>query len=199
MLGDGGLAEQVAPGTLVIDLSAVSVATVLREHAAYDQRGVRFLDAPVFGSRTEAAEGGLWVLVGGESTDFEAARPVLEPIAATLHHIGGNGDGARMKLVGNLLVAYQLRGLGDALTLAAGPGSTSTPSAQASTCVADRETALNVAPRHAATPAPPGGETGAGRGEIAQAFGCSEKPIPSAVWVASRVCPSRIGAVSSAT
>lgn len=118
VLGHGGLVEHVAPRSLVIDLSTVSVETVLREHAAYEQQGVRFLDAPVFGSRTEAAEGGLWVLVGGGPDDVDAAQPVLKPIASTVHHIGGAGDGARMKLVGNLLVASQLRGLGDALTLA---------------------------------------------------------------------------------
>jgi 3-hydroxyisobutyrate dehydrogenase-like beta-hydroxyacid dehydrogenase len=79
---------------------------------------VRFLDAPVFGSRNEAAEGGLWVVVGGAKEDFEQARTVLEPVSATLHYMGEAGNGARMKLVGNLLVAAQLQSLGDALTLA---------------------------------------------------------------------------------
>jgi 3-hydroxyisobutyrate dehydrogenase-like beta-hydroxyacid dehydrogenase len=79
---------------------------------------VRFLDAPVFGSRGETEAGGLWVVVGGRGEDFEAARPVLEPIAETLHHMGPAGSGHRMKLVGNLLVASQLQALGDALVLA---------------------------------------------------------------------------------
>lgn len=118
VLSDGGLAEVVDPSTLVIDLSTISTDTGLREHEAYLARGVRFLDAPVFGSRNEAAEGGLWVVVGGAREDFESARPVLQPISETLHYMGDAGNGNRMKLVGNLLVAAQLQSLGDALTLA---------------------------------------------------------------------------------
>lgn len=118
VLGENGVASLVPEGALVIDLSTISVETGLREHEAYRARGVRFLDAPVFGSRNEAAEGGLWVVVGGEESVFESARPVLEPIAETLHYMGEAGSGHRMKLVGNLLVAAQLQSLGDALTLA---------------------------------------------------------------------------------
>jgi 3-hydroxyisobutyrate dehydrogenase-like beta-hydroxyacid dehydrogenase len=118
VLAEGGLVAHVPQDSLVIDLSTVSPQTGLREHAAYEARGVRFLDAPVFGSRGETNAGGLWVVVGGRAEDVEAARPVLEPISATLHHMGGPGAGHRMKLVGNLLVASQLQALGDALTLA---------------------------------------------------------------------------------
>jgi 3-hydroxyisobutyrate dehydrogenase-like beta-hydroxyacid dehydrogenase len=118
VLADGGLATLAPTDALVIDLSTISPSTGLREHKAFAARGVRFLDAPVFGSRGETEAGGLWVVVGGREEDFEAARPVLEPIAETLHHMGGAGNGHRMKLVGNLLVASQLQALGDALSLA---------------------------------------------------------------------------------
>jgi len=118
VLSDGGLAEVVDQSALVIDLSTITTDTGLREHEAYRPRGVRFLDAPVFGSRNEAAQGGLWVVVGGAEDDFEKARPVLEPISETLHYMGEAGNGNRMKLVGNLLVAAQLQSLGDGLTLA---------------------------------------------------------------------------------
>jgi 3-hydroxyisobutyrate dehydrogenase-like beta-hydroxyacid dehydrogenase len=33
-------------------------------------------------------------------------------MAATVHHIGANGAGATMKLIGNLLVAAQMTSLG---------------------------------------------------------------------------------------
>lgn len=118
VLGPGGVAESVAQSSLVIDLSTISPELGMREHEEYARRGVRFLDAPVFGSRNEAADGGLWIVVGGAEADFESALPVLEPIAETLHYMGEAGSGNRMKLVGNLLVASQLHALGEALTLA---------------------------------------------------------------------------------
>lgn len=117
-LGPGGVAESVDESSLVIDLSTISPELGMREHEAYAARGVRFLDAPVFGSRNEAANGGLWIVVGGREADLDAARPVLDPLAETVHHMGEAGSGHRMKLVGNLLVASQLHALGEALTLA---------------------------------------------------------------------------------
>ncbi len=118
VLGAEGIAAAVPTDALVIDLSSVSPATSLAEHAAYADRGVRFLDAPVFGSRGEASGGGLWVVVGGDAGTYHAALPVLEPISETRHHMGDAGNGARMKLVGNLLVASQLEALGEAMSLA---------------------------------------------------------------------------------
>ena len=122
VLAPGGLAELAETASIVIDLSTIDPETSARESAAFAARGVRFLDAPVFGSKGEAAAGGLWVVVGGEREVFEAARGVLEPISETVHHMGPSGNGARMKLVGNLIVAAQLEALGESLSLASKAG-----------------------------------------------------------------------------
>ena len=121
-LGEAGAIVNADPGALVIDLSTISPGLGAREHEAAAERGVRFLDAPVFGSKGEAANGGLWIVVGGAKEDFEAARAVLEPISETLHYMGPATSGNKMKLVGNLCVGAQLQSLGDALTLAAKAG-----------------------------------------------------------------------------
>lgn len=121
-LGPGGVAESVAPGTIVLDLSTISPELGLREREAYEARGIDFLDAPVFGTRGEAADGGLWIVVGGDEAVYERALTVLEPIAETTHYMGPGGSGHRMKLVGNLLVGSQIRAIGDALVLAAKSG-----------------------------------------------------------------------------
>jgi 3-hydroxyisobutyrate dehydrogenase-like beta-hydroxyacid dehydrogenase len=118
VLDEGGLASIVSPSSTVIDLSTISPEASEEERAAFERRGVPFLDAPVFGSKGEAEGGGLWVVVGGDPSVFEAARQVLEPISATVHHMGPAGSGVRMKLVGNLVVVSQLLALGQSLTLA---------------------------------------------------------------------------------
>lgn len=117
-LGPGGVVETADPSSIIIDLSTIDPQTSDAEAAAYRARGIRFLDAPVFGSKNEAAQGGLWIVVGGERADYEASLPVLEPISETTHYMGEQGSGARMKLVGNLTVAAQLHALGESLTLA---------------------------------------------------------------------------------
>jgi 3-hydroxyisobutyrate dehydrogenase-like beta-hydroxyacid dehydrogenase len=118
VLSTGGLADAVDPSSIVIDLSTIDPETSAAEAAAFAARGIRFLDAPVFGSKGEAAAGGLWVVVGGERETFEAARDVFAPISETVHYMGESGNGARMKLVGNLIVAAQLEALGESLSLA---------------------------------------------------------------------------------
>lgn len=118
VLANGGLAEVVDVDSIVIDLSTIDPDTSAEEAEAFANRNVAFLDAPVFGSKGEAASGGLWVVVGGQREVFDRALTVLTPISETVHYMGGSGSGARMKLVGNLIVAAQLEALGESLSLA---------------------------------------------------------------------------------
>lgn len=118
VLSQYGVVASVQPGTIVIDLSTIDPLTSSEEAAGFAQKGIDFLDAPVFGSKGEANDGGLWIVVGGEEAIYQKAKEVLEPISETTHYMGKSGNGAQMKLVGNLIVAAQLEALGEALTLA---------------------------------------------------------------------------------
>jgi 3-hydroxyisobutyrate dehydrogenase-like beta-hydroxyacid dehydrogenase len=121
-LGEDGVLAHVAAPTVVVDMSTISASLSDEEHAAYAGRGIAMLDAPVFGSKGEAESGGLWVVVGGDDETVARVRPVLDAVSASVHHMGAAGAGARMKLVGNLLVAAQLQSLGEGLTLARAAG-----------------------------------------------------------------------------
>ncbi len=122
VFGDDGVLEAVTPGQIAIDMTTLHPDTSRREAAAYAEKGVRFLDAPVFGSKNEAAEGGLWIVVGGDRALYDEMLPILEPLSETTHYMGANGQGASMKLVGNLLVASQLEAIGEAMILATKAG-----------------------------------------------------------------------------
>lgn len=118
VLSENGVLAHVEENTIVIDLSTIDPLTSAKESYNFAAKGVRFLDAPVFGSKGEANAGGLWIVVGGEKEIFDRAQEVLLPISETTHYMGDSGNGARMKLVGNLIVAAQLEALGESLTLA---------------------------------------------------------------------------------
>ena len=122
VFGEGRLIDAVESGQIVVDMSTVHPDTSAREAAAFQEKGARFLDAPVFGSKGEAAAGGLWIVVGGDRELYEEVKPVLEPLSETTHYMGGTGKGASMKLVGNLVVASQIEALGEALILATKAG-----------------------------------------------------------------------------
>ena len=115
---DGALIDALGPGVLVIDSTTTDPTLSVRLHEAVAARGSRYLDAPVFGSKSEAWEGRLDFVCGGEEAGFREAEPLLRKLAATVHYIGPSGAGATMKLIGNLLVSAQLASLGEALALA---------------------------------------------------------------------------------
>ena len=122
VFGDGDLISGVKAGQITIDMTTIHPDTTRKEAAAYAEKGVRFLEAPVFGSKNEAANGGLWIVVGGERELFEEVKPILEVLSETTHYMGGTAKGTSMKLVGNLVVASQIEALGEAMILATKAG-----------------------------------------------------------------------------
>ncbi|MFP4345150.1 MAG: NAD(P)-dependent oxidoreductase [Anaerolineales bacterium] len=120
--GEEGILKGGHRGQIAVDMSTVYPETSRKESKAYAEKGIDFLDAPVFGSRGEANSGGLWIVVGGERDVLESVRPILDPLSATIHYMGGTGRGTSMKLVGNLIVALQLEALGESLVLATKAG-----------------------------------------------------------------------------
>ena len=122
LFGDGDLLSGVREGQIAIDMTTIHPDTTRLEAAAYAEKGVEFLDAPVFGSKNEAAGGGLWIVVGGNKEIYEDVKPILELLSETTHYMGGTAQGTSMKLVGNLVVASQLEALGEAMILATKAG-----------------------------------------------------------------------------
>ena len=118
VFGQHDLLGKLPAGALVIDLSTIDPETSMRERGAIEAKGHEFLDAPVFGTKGEAENAGLWIVVGGPKAVFDKALPLFQAISETVHYMGDGGKGTAMKLVGNLLVASQLQALGEALTLA---------------------------------------------------------------------------------
>src|ERR1700736_6660508 len=118
VFGAEGILSAVNAGQIAIDMSTVLPAMSLREEEAYAKRGVDFLDAPVFGSKQEAAEAKLWIMAAGNKAIFEKVKSVLGHLGQTVNYFGKNGNATTMKLVGNLIVALELEALSEGLILA---------------------------------------------------------------------------------
>ncbi len=97
----------LSPGTLVLEMSTLTPNRARVLGASVLEAGGRFLDAPVVGTRPHVEAGTLTVLVGGDISDLEAARPVLEVFASTIRHVGPVGTGMAAKLAVNALFAVQ--------------------------------------------------------------------------------------------
>ena len=116
-LGDDGALSGAEPGALLIESSTVSVAWVRELAAAADQRGFALLDAPVTGSKPQAAAGELLFLVGGSPATLERARPVLAAMSRDIAYMGPTGSGALIKLINNFLCGVQAASIAEALAL----------------------------------------------------------------------------------
>jgi 3-hydroxyisobutyrate dehydrogenase/glyoxylate/succinic semialdehyde reductase len=116
-LGQDGFLYQLRPQALWVDCSTVN-PSFSREMASEAQaRKVRFLDAPVAGSREPAARGELVFFVGGDPADLEACRLLLETMGSKIVHVGGHGMGSALKMVNNLLLASSMAAFAEGLVL----------------------------------------------------------------------------------
>lgn len=116
--GSQGLVAGLADGTVVADTSTVSPATPRRLEAEVRAAGATLLDTPVSGSVPTVEQGGLTIMAGGDPAALDRIRPVFEPIAARIVHLGGLGAGATMKLAVNSIVHALNVALSEALVLA---------------------------------------------------------------------------------
>jgi 3-hydroxyisobutyrate dehydrogenase/glyoxylate/succinic semialdehyde reductase len=79
--------------------------------------GIRFLDAPVTGSKEPAALGKLIFWVGGEAADVEACRPLFQCMGNRIVHGGKQGMGASLKMVMNQLLGTTMAAFAESLVL----------------------------------------------------------------------------------
>jgi 3-hydroxyisobutyrate dehydrogenase-like beta-hydroxyacid dehydrogenase len=121
-LGDDGVVAGLGPGDVLVDTSTVSPGASGRVRVATEDAGAAFLDAPVSGGARNAETGDLVVLVGGDEAVLDRARPVLNTVARTVHHVGPAGAGATLKVVNNYLFALNQLALAEGLTMARAAG-----------------------------------------------------------------------------
>ena len=118
LLGEDGVVEGMGAGGLCIDMSTIAPSASKEIAAQITERGLRFLDAPVTGSRPKAEDGTLTIMVGGSEEDFRRARHLFEAMGKLIVHVGPHGHGEMAKVINNTVAAINAAALGEALTMA---------------------------------------------------------------------------------
>jgi 3-hydroxyisobutyrate dehydrogenase len=116
-LGADGALAGAKRGAILIESSTLTVEWVKELAAAAKTRECELVDAPVTGTKPHAAAGELNFYVGASAATLEGIRPVLQPMAKTINHIGPLGSGALLKLINNYLCAVEVAAFGEALAL----------------------------------------------------------------------------------
>ena len=117
--GDTGLLAAVGASHTVLLCPTLGVSDVLHTAARLAERGAQMIDAPMSGGPLRAAEGSMSLMVACEQALFDRHAALLHALANPVVHVSQRvGDGARTKLVNNLLAGINLVGASEALNLA---------------------------------------------------------------------------------
>jgi 3-hydroxyisobutyrate dehydrogenase-like beta-hydroxyacid dehydrogenase len=116
--GGDGIVAGLRPGTVVCESSTIDPGTVRRLGPLVEDRQARLLDTPVSGSVSTVEAGQLTIMAGGDAAALDQARPVLDPLAKQIFHVGDLGSGAVMKLAVNAILHGLNLALSESLVLA---------------------------------------------------------------------------------
>lgn len=112
-----GILAGARPGTILVDMSTVSVAASSRVAAAADRAGVHFLRAPVSGNPSVVRAGNLTFIVSGPEEPFERAEPLLRAIGPNVYRVGDAEQARVVKLTLQVLIAGTTELMAEALVL----------------------------------------------------------------------------------
>jgi len=113
----GGAIAAMRKGSIVVECSTLSPPRILELRAAAEAARLRWLEAPVVGSRPQAEAGALVFLAGGSSAVVEAVSPLLSRMGRVVH-VGDSPAGAYAKLIVNALLGAQVAVLAELRGLA---------------------------------------------------------------------------------
>jgi len=109
-------------GLVVAETSTLPESAKRRALAALGKQGIVLLDCPLSGTGAQAVTGDLAVYASGEAGAIKAFAPVFDGFSRARYDVGEFGNGIRMKLVANLLVAIHNVSTAEALLMGARMG-----------------------------------------------------------------------------
>jgi 3-hydroxyisobutyrate dehydrogenase len=115
---ESGILTTISRSAVAIESSTLTVDWVKQLAGECDEKGVQLLDAPVAGSRPQAEARRLIYLVGGDVGALRRAYPILKRLGGAIHHAGGSGSGAAVKLMVNALFGIQVAAVAELIGFA---------------------------------------------------------------------------------
>lgn len=114
-LGQDGAFQSLKAGAIFVDNTTASanIARVLYQEALKKQAA--FIDAPVSGGQAGAENGQLTVMCGGDPTQFEKAKPIIDAYAKAVTWMGESGCGQLTKMMNQICIGGLLQGLAESL------------------------------------------------------------------------------------
>jgi len=118
LFGSEGVEQSVIDGMTIVDSSTISPSATRQFAERVGARGVRYVDAPMTGSKVAAEAGSLIFIVGGEEPVIESLKPLFAAMGKVFFRMGETSKGQAAKLAMNLQIALIYEGFAEGLTLA---------------------------------------------------------------------------------
>ena len=116
--GVGGICETMKPDGVVMVCSTIAPADMVSIGAELNARQIQMLDAPISGGPARAAAGTISMMIAGPQTALDQCDAALKAMSDKRFIISHTaGDGARMKLVNNLMAGINLVAAAEAFSL----------------------------------------------------------------------------------
>ena len=115
--GPEGVLAGIGEGRSYIDMSTVDDETSQTISALITKAGGRFLEAPVSGTKKPAEDGTLIILAAGDKSLYDEALPAFEIMGKMSPYLGEIGQGAKMKLVVNMMMGGMLSIFSEGMSL----------------------------------------------------------------------------------
>ncbi|HLO62307.1 MAG TPA: NAD(P)-dependent oxidoreductase [Azonexus sp.] len=121
-LGQDGLIEGMAPGSVLVDCSTIAPDVARQVAARLAEKGIHMLDAPVSGGGQGAIDATLAIMAGGDAAVLERVRPLLDCLGKRIVHVGPNGAGQVAKACNQMIMVAAIQAAAEAMRLAAASG-----------------------------------------------------------------------------
>ncbi len=119
LYGPDGAAAVMQPGQAAMLCPTIAPQDVEAFAGRLAQRGVATIDAPISGGPARARDGSMSLMLACADEVFERHRALIDALSSKVFRISQRpGDGARTKLVNNLLAGINLAGAAEAMALA---------------------------------------------------------------------------------
>jgi 3-hydroxyisobutyrate dehydrogenase-like beta-hydroxyacid dehydrogenase len=109
---------QNAAGRTFINCATVSPQVHVEVASAAARVGAHTLEACMASSITQAREGTLYLMLGGERAVFERLSPLLKQLSSNMRYVGETGQAAKVKALVNMVMNINTAGLAEGLGLA---------------------------------------------------------------------------------
>jgi len=116
--GPDGILAAEGPAPLIVEMSTVRIADKQRVRDKIAQRGGEVLDCPISGTPPMVAAKRSMIFASGDPDAYERVAPLVTAISPGALHVGGFGDGTKLKYVANLLVCAHAVAAAEAMAFA---------------------------------------------------------------------------------